>query len=141
MKRAFFILFIITSLFANRAEELKAMLLEAVAGLLNENRERVYVYIQDERLKDLSRYFKKVVAVENCFDADMVFAKDVEKLSKECRAKKIFATRYSSYKKSKDISMGAFFWQKGRPTIIFNKRVLSRFHIVLPDKFKKYEEQ
>ena len=128
-----------TILYANRADELKAILLEAITSVLNGNR-NIGVYIQDERYERLKPYFRHIKMVNRCEEAQMVFAKDIKELPKECLEKKIFATRYSTYKKNKDVVMGAFFWQKGRPTILFNKKVLRKFHIVLPDKFKKYEQ-
>ena len=35
----------------------------------------------------------------------------------------------------------AFFWKKGRPNIVFLKKRLEKFNIVLPESYKIYEEE
>jgi len=54
----------------------------------------------------------------------------------------IFAASYRilrHYHRS-DRSIGGFYWQKGRPNLIFYERALKRYRLILPKIFERYKE-
>ncbi len=54
--------------------------------------------------------------------------------------KKIFADGYLVFKHYKDDIIGGFYWQKGRPNLIFLKKNLIDHNISLPNTLKNYIE-
>lgn len=87
---------------------------------------------EEKKIVDNSILMK---SVKECQNADMVLSKK----SVTCRDKVLFFTNYKTFKNNEQ-AIGAFFWQKGRPNIIFRKEVLGQFNIVLSEKFDKYIE-
>ncbi|MRI83115.1 MAG: hypothetical protein C6I00_01715 [Nitratiruptor sp.] len=123
------------------ADRIRAQLIEYLALNLVDGREVVQVYITNERWRASVRpYLERVELVDSCERAQLIFATQVEEIPPQCRQKLIFLTSYPAYKRAKDSSIGALFWQKGRPNIIFNTRKITQLQIDLPDEFKKYME-
>ena len=118
---------------------IKASLFSLIVELLERDNPYVQVYIDSKEYKDIPKYVKKYKFTQNCLDADILFVDKLSELPKECIYEhKVFVTRYIDFIKNKDKVIGAFFWQKGRPTIIFNKQMLDYFGITLPPKYSKY---
>lgn len=84
-------------------------------------------------IKD-SKYIKTVF---NCEEADLILTH--KNYFTKCKNKMIFTTNYLMFKNLPH-AVGAFFYQKGRPNIIFRKNELKKFHITLPKEFDKYIE-
>ena len=82
---------------------------------------------------------KKIPTSLTCEQADIIVLNTLEKLPKNCKEKLLFTNSYNVYAQDENI-IGAFFWQKGRPNIIFNKNVLERKNIILSPSFNKYVE-
>ncbi len=78
-----------------------------------------------------------IVFVNSCENADLIITNNIKNIKKDCRNKLIFVTNYSAYRKA-PYSIGAFFWQKGRPVLILNKKVIRQKHIRLSKQFEKY---
>jgi hypothetical protein len=57
----------------------------------------------------------------------------------QCSNKPIFTNNYRLFKNFPQI-IGAFFWQKGRPNIIFDAERLKEQNIVLDPSYDKYIE-
>ena len=70
-------------------------------------------------------------------EADILIVTHYEKILVD---KPIFVRKYHLLQKYKKRAIGGFYWQKGRPNIIFVKKSLDKFDIILPDKFQKYIE-
>lgn len=81
----------------------------------------------------------EVNRVKNCEEADIVILHSVDALSSKCMDKLIFTNYYKTYINNEGI-VGAFFWQKGRPNIVFRREVLKDKEIILSASFNKYIE-
>lgn len=69
-----------------------------------------------------------------CSKADIVYASlELD----NCMNKPIFTDNYSFFKESKN-TIGAFYWSKGRPNIMFDSKKMEIFNLKLPDNLKKY---
>ncbi len=117
--------------------ELKLEILSQVAhGLFN--KKKITIYLADnsfiEKKKDANKM--GIVFVDNCSSADLIVAGSLKHLSKDCLKKTIFATNYPLFKNRHTI--GALFWQKGRPVLILKKRALERKHLKVKKYLKKY---
>jgi len=54
--------------------------------------------------------------------------------------KKIFTNGYLVFQRNKGKAVGGFYWQKGRPNLIFAKKKLEKEGIELPSNLRKYIE-
>jgi len=88
--------------------------------------------------KSIKKYPGNLHIVTKCAKADLVILSTTKDIPKECSGKILFGTRYSHLKNSNVI--GAFFWQKGRPNILFYKKRLEKNSVELNPSFDKYIE-
>ncbi len=84
----------------------------------------------------LQKYPGDLEIVQNCMQADMVILTSTKNIPDECSGKILFGTKYSHLKYKGVI--GAFFWQKGRPNILFYKEKLLENKVYLDSKLEKY---
>ncbi len=95
------------------------------------------VYIHT-RIESIQKYPGNINILKNCSEADIVILSNVKNIPYECKNKILFGTRYYHLKNPNVI--GAFFWQKGRPNILFYKSRLDKHNIKLDSSFDKYIE-
>ncbi len=95
---------------------------------------KVYVIGYDKKkIQNFSNHFKLVMDID---DADIVIVnkyKNVEKL----RNKIILTTDFNLLKEIPE-SIGALYWKKGRPHIIFIKERLQDYNIKLSKDYEKF---
>ena len=114
------------------AHEIYASIFQA---LIPNQKAKIYTQSSIEALNLASNSY---LLVNNCKNADIiVITKRIPK--GDCQAKILFGTRYRHLKEPNVV--GAFFWQKGRPNILFKGEVLSRYNITLPHAFEPYIEE
>ncbi|WP_457597044.1 hypothetical protein [Hydrogenimonas sp.] len=113
---------------------------ESIFEAIFPQKESIYVWTDNEAKKEL---FKKIRALRLTDDqkkADiLVLYKTKTKIDPDANGL-WFAGTYLVYQKLKPHLFGAFYWQKGRPNLIFFEKQLQTLHIDLPDQFKKYIE-
>jgi hypothetical protein len=56
-----------------------------------------------------------------------------------CPGVMLFMTTYGAYRSTPE-AVGALFWQKGRPTLLFHRKVLQQRGLSLPKALHAYEE-
>ncbi len=128
-------------LVAGNTNLLKASLFSLIVDLLRADEPYIQIFINSKEYEPIKKYLKNYFFTNECLNADIIFVDRIENLPSVCRyEKKIFVTRYRDYIKHRDLVVGAFFWQKGRPNIIFNREQLEYFGIQLPQKYEKYIE-
>lgn len=72
---------------------------------------------------------------DSCEDATLFFSSyKIE----NCQDRPLFTSSYKVLKEDQN-AIGAFYWKKGRPNIIFVKSRLEYFELKLPTELKKYE--
>ncbi len=116
---------------------LKMQILSSVAHAMI-HKKYINVCIDDKHFENLKAYSKTLRFV-SCDKADIVFTAKDSKMDKKCKTNLIFSTSYYLYEHSYMMT-GVFFWQKGRPNIIFRKKRLDLLGINLPKNFQKYIE-
>ena len=72
-----------------------------------------------------------------CKEADIVIVTK-NTIDARCLKKIILGTRYRHLKKP--YVLGAFFWQKGRPNIVFKRRNLIKKRVNLPKSLQEFVE-
>jgi hypothetical protein len=101
-------------------------------------KENSLILTNDLRNREIISHSIKMKNISSCVNADMIIThtKDIPKCDKKVL---VFVTNYLAFKSLPE-AIGAFFYQKGRPNIIFREENLKKHDIVLPSEFNKYIE-
>ncbi len=133
------ILFITLSIpaFTITLQGLKLEILSKMSHMLF-NKRYIYIYLADDSFIDKKIKTDKLnlIFVTNCSHADLIISGSLKSIPKKCIKKPIFATNYPFYKNRHTI--GALFWQKGRPVLILKKKALKIRHIRIKKALEKY---
>ena len=129
--KAIYIIIVFTSyLFANSYE---IKLYETIFTKLF-NKPVIYLFV-DKNKKEFKNS-KVLKIVNNCKKADLVLLYDINNL--KCKNKPLFVTSYIDFISSNAI--GAFYWRKGRPQLILNKKIIESYNLHLDKSLLKYLE-
>ena len=135
MIKIFLIIFSISTIYANDLDIASNIFEKIVTSMSHQEKPKIYVY---KDIKAISRNMKKFNLVESCEEAEIILLSSIKNIPATCRDKVLFGTKYRHLKNEKVV--GAFFWQKGRPNILFYKNRLNKHHIKLDSSFDKYIE-
>ncbi len=126
-----FILFI-SVLSANNAEEkIYTSILNAIFPTSYE----IKVWVDDAQKRHVLKQIRDVNVVSKISEADILFI--FHKI--DIRSNKLkFVGSYALLKRYKKDALGGFYWQKGRPNLLFLKHNLDKKHLTLPREFSKY---
>jgi len=131
----FLISLLITTMYANDVKLASSIFNTIVSSITHKKNANVYL---SGDIESVSKYPGKLRIVYDCALADIVLVSTFKELPNECKSKMFFGTKYS-HLKDKNV-IGAFFWQKGRPNILFYKERLEKQDIKLDKSFDKYIE-
>ena len=82
---------------------------------------------------------KPLNVVKACKNAKILILSSKKSIPKHCISKPILVLDYALLEKYTN-AVSAFYWQKGRPNIVFLKKRLEYFSISLPPTYHKYIE-
>lgn len=130
---------IFSMLYSNTLSQIKAQIILSIAHLVT-HKKIVKIYVDDPSFLDIFKNSGYIKRVSNCFQADVVITKNSQNIKKQCKKKQIniISTTYKDYKQNSDIDFGAFFWQKGRPNMLINSKIIQKRSISLPRSYFKY---
>ena len=129
------IFFLITTVYASDDKKASSIFNMIVKNITKKANTNIYLHTD---VKSLKTYPGGLKIVESCSKAEVVILSTTKNIPNECNNKILFGTRYS-HLKNKNV-IGAFFWQKGRPNILFYKKHLKKNSIKLDSSFDKYIE-
>ena len=135
MIKLLLILLLITTAWASddkKASSIFNLIAKDVTGKSSPN---IYLHKANS---SLDKYPGNLNITTECAKADLVILSTTKDIPKECLTKVLFGTRYS-HLKNKNV-IGSFFWQKGRPNILFYKQRLEEHKIKLDSSFDRYIE-
>lgn len=136
MKKIIFILLLVPLLFASDIKTEQKIYGLIIHALLPQKAE-IKVWSDNQSQKEIFRLIQGVKCVENPNDADFLLLSKRKNLT----AKGIkFATNIQLLEAEKDSIVGGFFWQKGRPNILFLRKNLKKHNINLPESMQEYIE-
>lgn len=135
MKKLFLIALLTTTIYASDVKLASSIFNTLVTSIAHKKNASVYLYTS---INSVSKHPHQLQIVKDCSLADVVLLSSIKNIPKECSSKILFGTKYS-HLKNKNV-IGAFFWQKGRPNILFYKKRLQKHHISLDKSFDKYIE-
>ena len=136
MKKFILLVFIVTASFSS-AIKTEINIFDLLFGNIFPNKNIINIWNNDKTVDNFLCNHKKYLCTNDMKKADLILLKRVTKVDKN---KPIFVLKYYLLRKYKDQAIGGFYWQKGRPNIIFIKENLKKFHIRLPYKFHNYIE-
>jgi len=120
--------------------DLEAKIINKIAkDILKES--LISLYIPNMNSLDKKVYSTKFNLVENCQEASFVFVKYKDNLN-ECKTLKnkyLFTNNYKALIKNSRY-LGAFFWSKSRPNIVFIKDRLTAKKLTLPKEYNQFIE-
>ena len=130
---------IFSMLYSNTLSQIKAQIILSIAHLVT-HKKTVKIYVDDPSFLDIFKNSSYIKRVMNCFQADIIITKNSQNIKKQCKKKQtnIISTTYRDYKQNSDIDFGAFFWQKGRPNMLINSKIIRKRSMHLPRSYYKY---
>jgi hypothetical protein len=89
--------------------------------------------------EEMEKIFKNETNLSvSCDDADIIIiGESVEKIPNNCGDAPIFSRNYKLYKSDSRV-VGAFYWKKGRPNIVLNKKRVKELGTVISEPLKRY---
>ncbi len=114
-------------------------------SILVPNKQTVHVYVDDPVYREIFSKADNIAFARDIGEADFVLVTDPSILRQFQSWKQthphasaiLFATKYSLLEANKDV-VGALYWRKGRPQLLFLLPRLKAHHIRLPDEFSNY---
>jgi len=137
MKKIFILLLLLANILFASSNAVEAKIYDSIFSAIFPHKNIVRVWVDKESKKTVLERIKNIKVVTSSLEADicLVFkSKNIE------TNKVIFVGSYALLKYYKESTIGGFFWQKGRPNILFLKNNLDKYNVKLPAKFSKYVE-
>ena len=135
MIKLFLIFFLTATVYASDDKKASGIFNLIVKEMTRIDKPNVYLH---GTISSIKKYPGNLKVVTECKDADIVILSTTKNIPEECIKKLLFGSRYSHLKNQNVI--GSFFWQKGRPNILFYKSRLKKQNIKLNPSFDKYIE-
>jgi hypothetical protein len=136
MRIILFFLIGILDLFAN-SSEIEVKIYEKIISNFDVS-SRIKVFSNDKNIiKDIKLYSKKLEIVNKNDAKVYILSHKIDKIPKN---KIVIVTNYELLKEIKN-SIGAFYWKKGRPNILFIKDRLQRKHLKMSSGYNQYIEK
>lgn len=136
MKNLILVLVLFSALYASDAKLASTIYAEITKALSGNDKPKVYVHGEIDAI----RRYPLSNLVPTCAEADVIITTTMRTLPPECQSKIIFADSYRLLRSSPKI-VGAFFWSKGRPNIVFYRKRLQEHNIMLGDQYHRYIEE
>ena len=134
LKKLLLSLLLMSLLFADDVEIEKNIYETIFLALVETEKPNVY---SKDTIESLGLRPALFTQVYKCSQADIVVMTK-SSIPKSCQDKVVVGTRYRHLRKP--YVYGAFFWQKGRPNILFKRTKLEEHNIVLTSKLIDYME-
>ena len=94
----------------------------------------VSVYVTDLKKSNVIKE-AGFLSVEFCKEADIVYRTN---MLQECKNKPLFTDSYQSFQNEEN-AIGAFYWKKGRPNILFLQSRVQKFRLKMAKNLEKYQ--
>ena len=99
-------------------------------------KEEIFVFTKDEEYKKVFINSKYLKIVDNPIKCDIILANDKNDL-KNSNNKIVFTNEKELLEEQENV-IGAFYWNKGKPEIVFMKERIEKNNLKLQEGFEKY---
>ncbi len=131
------LLFFSSLLLSSEIDKIESKIIMSMIDAVNTHK-GFSIYTNSQKLKNILPA-QMVVFVDDCSGADIAIL-EKSKIEKNCMDIPIITLEYDLLKKYPN-SIGSFFWQKGRPNIVFIKSRLKNQNILLDSAFDEFIEE
>jgi len=135
--RLFITFFIFTSLVFSSSFEIEKKLYTLIVFSIFPQKTMIKIWTDEPRKKEILLHVKNIQIVNDPESADLIIVKSTH-LPKTSAL--VFVSDYNLLNKYKDRAIGGFYWQKGRPNLLFLSKNLQAFHIELSKNMQEYIE-
>lgn len=136
LSKILFVFLLVTNVFSDtNIQEVKIH--ESIAKSLFPDKKHVNTFISSENLRSKIKRYSHFI--DSSKQEDYLYTILSDSLEIQESKSILFVTNYKLLKKYKN-AVGAFYWKKGRPTIIFIKERLQDKSIKISSSFEKYLE-
>lgn len=118
------------------SQDINSKLFEKILLGVFPNNENITLYVTDDSVE--FEFSKKIHVVDNVKLSNIVLVNSEDKYL-ETYNKVLFVTTYKDLKKYEN-AIGALYWKKGRPQVIFLKKRLDNYGIKVAKYLEKYIE-
>lgn len=139
MRKLFILFLIFVSLLNASEKEYAAKIIKNLVEVIDKPKTSVWIDQDGSELIG-SAGLKQLSIVETCKQAKVLILSNGKGIPKSCIDKPILVLDYELLVKHSN-AVSAFFWQKGRPNIVFIKKRLEKYSISLPSTYDKYVEE
>ena len=137
MKALYILLIFLSSVVSASSSAVEAKIYNSIFSAIFPEKPIVRVWVDERAKREILAKVKNIKLVSFQKDADICLVLKSKDIDTE---KLTFVGSYTLLKYYKESTIGGFFWQKGRPNILFLKRNLEKHDIQLPKKFSRYIE-
>ena len=135
MKQLLILLFLIVGSVYASQHDVERQIYQNIFHAIFPEKSTIYIWSDDKEKVQLFKNIDKVVVVDAMQKADLLVV--CRRLNiKSSRLK--FACSYTTLKHYKKSVIGGFYWQKGRPNLLFLAPNLKKEHITLPKSLHQY---
>jgi len=114
----------------------EAKIYTVIFSSLFPHKHKILVWSDSKRKEEVLSHVPNVLIVVERKNADILLL--TKKTDIQAPQMK-FVTSYKLLKHYKESAIGGFYWQKGRPNILFLKQNLQKYHLQLPSSLQEYE--
>ena len=136
-KNILFLFILISSILFASSAEIEKKICNKLLEMIFQEKSSIKIWHNSKNSYKILNH-NKFIFVKTPDFADILIVDHYEEILAD---KPIFVRKYHLLKKYRDRAIGGFYWQKGRPNIIFIKDNLEKYGINIPDKLKKYIEE
>lgn len=139
MKKVLLILFILFSFSSASDLKTEQKIYKLIIHTLLPNKQTYKVWSDTKHNRELLATTPHVILVNSPKDADFLLLNNDNNLTNTKAI--IFVTDFQLLEKMKNSAVGGFFWQKGRPNILFLRKNLQKYKISLPESMQEFIEE
>ncbi len=137
MKKILLVTVLTLSLFASAIDKERSIY-RAILNAIFPDKKVIYVWLDNPKRKEIFKKIDRVRVVDDQDRADILILYNTFDVPVDNKI--IFADGYLVFEHFKDKLIGGFYWQKGRPNLVFLKKNLKDHNITLPPSLKDYIE-
>jgi hypothetical protein len=137
LKKLFIIFLLLTTLLFGAHNTIESKIYALILHTIFPTKSTIKVFTNDTSKQEILLQLRDVKVVLDPKRADFLLLK---KELPQTPQGIIFATTYHLLKEYKKEAIGGFYWQKGRPNILFLRDNLQKYHIHLPKNMQEYIE-
>jgi len=135
--KIFILLTLITSFLFSSERAIETKIYKLIIHSIFPQKKEIRIWTNDQKKNNALKNISWIKIVKKPQNADLLILLDPIQLPTKAL---IFTSSYRALKHYNKNAIGGFYWQKGRPNILFLETNLDKHNITLPDSMNEYIE-